>query len=163
MQGRTLTKHYKETVGWTNKLTKAILLAVIFVAQHLLEHKAVLLPWVCQKFLQAYEISYTGNINQVNLILEMGESSVMFSSRWPLKQLIGYLNPYMLCKCIHMKYGTILYRKGIDTLVSLSWALGACSSTHLDEAQSISESISKESRQRQCFMKQDVSAAWRNW
>ena len=54
---------------------------------------------------------------------------------------------HILCKCIHMKYGTILYRKGIDTLVSLSWALGACSSTHLDEVQS----ISKENRQRAVF------------
>ena len=64
---------------------------------------------------------------------------------------VAYLNPYILCKCIHMKYGTILYRKGIDTLVSLSWAMGACSSTHLDEVQSISESISKENRQRAVF------------
>ena len=32
-----------------------------------------------------------------------------------------------------MKYGTILYRKGIDILISLSWALGACSNAHSDE------------------------------
>ena len=29
----------------------------------------------------------------------------------------------MLYKCVQMKFGTILYRKGGDLLVSLSWAL----------------------------------------
>lgn len=30
----------------------------------------------------------------------------------------------MLYKCVHRKFGTILYQKGIDPLFSLSWALG---------------------------------------
>ena len=30
----------------------------------------------------------------------------------------------MSYKCIHKKFGTILYRKGGDPLISLSWALG---------------------------------------
>ena len=37
------------------------------------------------------------------------------------------LNPrrdHMKYKCIHKKFGTILYHKGSDLLVSLSWALG---------------------------------------
>lgn len=29
----------------------------------------------------------------------------------------------MLYKCVHVKFGTVLYRKGIDTSVSLSRAL----------------------------------------
>ena len=29
----------------------------------------------------------------------------------------------MLYKCVHIKFGTILYRKGADLLVSLSWTL----------------------------------------
>ena len=30
----------------------------------------------------------------------------------------------MSYKCVHMKFGTILYPKGVDLLTSLSWALG---------------------------------------
>ena len=49
----------------------------------------------------------------------------MFTSKWLLYQLIKYLNSYMLYKCVHKKFGTILYHKGIDVLVSLSWALSS--------------------------------------
>ena len=69
--------------------------------------------------------AYIDSIKSVKLILEFDESVVTFSSRWLLDQLIVYLNCYMLYKCVHMKFGTILYRKGIDPLVSLSWALSA--------------------------------------
>lgn len=31
-------------------------------------------------------------------------------------------------KCIHMKFGTVIYRKEGDLLTSLSWALGTLSS-----------------------------------
>jgi len=61
---------------------------------------------------------------------------VTFSGRWLLHQLIGYLDSYMLCKCVRMKFGTILYRKGVDVLVSLSWALscqGVQESTDKDD------------------------------
>lgn len=54
----------------------------------------------------------------------VGEGTVKFSSRWLLNQLFVYLSPYMSYKCVHMKFGTILYRKGVDLLTSLSWALG---------------------------------------
>ena len=109
----------------TDKLTKAVLKTVIYVANQFLLGKAVLLPWACQVFLQAYEIQHIGSIKSARVILETGESSVIFSSRWLLHQLITYLNSYMLYKCVHMKFGTILYHKGADILVSLSWALGA--------------------------------------
>ena len=55
--------------------------------------------------------------------VEMMECSVQFSSRWLLHQLIVYLDVYMMHKCVHMKYGTVLYRKGADILETLSWVL----------------------------------------
>ena len=104
----------------TDQLTKAILTSVIFVAKHLLVQKALLLlPWVCQVFLNIY----TGDLNSVQVTLEVGDSTVQFSSRWLLHQLITYLDVYMMHKCIHMKFGTVLYRKGGDILIALSWAL----------------------------------------
>ena len=109
----------------TDKLTKAILKAVTYVANHLLVEKALLLPWACQVFLEAYDVQHTGSIKSAKITIETGESTVMFTSRWLLHQLIIYLNSYMPYKCVHMKFGTILYRTGIDILVSLSWALSA--------------------------------------
>ena len=40
----------------TDKLTKAILEVVIYIARNLLMEKAVLLPWACKVFLQASEL-----------------------------------------------------------------------------------------------------------
>ena len=105
----------------TDKLTKAILETVICVANHLLLQKAVLLPWACNVFLQSYEQSAV-SCTSTKVTIETGDSSVMFTSKWLLYQLIKYLNSYMLYKCVHKKFGTILYCKGIDVLVSLSWA-----------------------------------------
>jgi len=107
----------------TDTLTSAILSSVLFVAKHLLPHKAVLLPWVCNVFLQAYGVVCTGDINSRQVVLEVGDRSVQFSSRWLLHQLIIYLDVYMMHKCTHMKFGTVLYRKGADMLSTLSWAL----------------------------------------
>ena len=115
-------KHTAEKT--TDLVTKATLAAVMYVAKHLLQKKAILLPWVCQVFLRAYGMNYTGSVNSVELSLELGESNVQFSSRWLLHQLIVYLDSHMLYKCVHKKFGTILFRKGIDVLISLSWALG---------------------------------------
>ena len=42
----------------------------------------------------------------------------------------------MMHKCVHMKYGTVLYRKGADMLTTLSWAL---STSHLADQWSWSE------------------------
>ena len=110
----------------TDKLTVSILSSVVFVAKHLLTQKAVLLPWACQVFLRAYNIHCTVDIKSVRI--EMKECNVQFSSRWLLHQLIIYLDAYMMHKCVHMKYGTVLYRKGADILETLSWAL---STSHL--------------------------------
>ena len=110
----------------TDHLTKAILSSVIFVAKHLLAQKALLLPWVCQVFLNAY----TGDMNSAQVSLEVGDSTVQFSSRWLLHQLITFLDVYMMHKCIHMKFGTVLFRKGGDILTALSWALSTPPSTN---------------------------------
>ena len=59
----------------------------------------------------------------------------MFSGKWLLHQLIEYLNSYMLYKCVHMKFGTILYRKGADVLVSLSWVFQSLSQDSTGEEQ----------------------------
>ena len=109
--------------GQANKYSQAILQTVIYVANHLLQEKAVLLPWACKVFLQSYESESTGSVTSAKVTVETGDSTVILSSRWPLHQLIEHLNYCMSYKCVHMKFGTILYRKGVDLLVSFSWAL----------------------------------------
>ena len=74
----------------TDKLTKAVLSSVIFVAKYLLVQKAVLLPWACHVFLQAYGVQYIDDIKSVQVNLEMAECNVQFSSRWLLHQLISF-------------------------------------------------------------------------
>ena len=102
----------------TNSLNKAILSAVIFVAENLVSQRATLLPLVCRVFLSSYcDTQPASSIKSIELILEVGEGSVKFTSSWLLNQLILYLNPYMSCKCVHMKFGTILYHKGGDIIV----------------------------------------------
>ena len=107
----------------TDQLTKAILSSVIYVAKSLLLQKALLLPWVCEVFLNAYGFQSTDGIKSI--ILEVGDSNVQYSSWWLLHQLIAHLDGYMMHRCVHMKFGTVLYRKGGDVLVALSWALNA--------------------------------------
>lgn len=104
----------------TDKLTRSILSTVIIVAEHILDEKAVLLPQISQTFLEIHEIPPTRTAN-----LEVGDTNIKFTSKWLLHQLLLYLHPYMVCKCVHRKFGTMLLRKGGDMLVSLSWALGS--------------------------------------
>ena len=122
-------KTWKNTVDSTDLLTSAVLSAVLFVAENLIQQKAVLLPWACQIFLQAYSDDQIGS-TPTELTLEVGESCVRFTSQWLLNQLILHLNQYKLYKCMHKKFGTILYRRGGDILTSLSWAL---SSSHTNK------------------------------
>ena len=95
---------------WVNKynnenidtLTKAILETVIYIANNLLLEKAVLLPWACKVFLQSYaEYGYTSCITSAKVTIETRDSSVMFSGKWLLHQLIEYLNSYMKVKMCH--------------------------------------------------------------
>ena len=113
----------------TGLLTVALLRSVLFVAEHMLQDKALLLPQACNIFLQAYRVNYTGSIRAVQLDLDIGDSSVKFSARWLLNQLIIYLSNYMSYQCIHMRIRTILFRKGGNILASLSYALSTAFQT----------------------------------
>lgn len=55
--------------------------------------------------------------------LQMEDSTVNFTSRWLLHQLIIKLGPFLVHKCIHPKIGTLIYRRGVDLTTCLSWAL----------------------------------------
>jgi len=57
-------------------VTKATVASVLYVAKHLLDKKAVLLPWTCRVFLEAYGLADVNSVNSVDLSLELGESSV---------------------------------------------------------------------------------------
>ena len=110
------------------------------MAEHLIHQKAVLLPWVCNVFLDTHSQALAGSKPTPSPILEVGESTVKFSSRWLLNQLILYLNQHMSYKCIHKRFGTILYRKEGDILTSLSWALSN-SNMHVDDDETIHATI----------------------
>ena len=100
----------------TSTLTKSILQAVLFVADNLLHQRAVLLPQVCQVFLQTHS-----RVEQASeLVLEVDNTLVKFTSRWLLHQLILYLNSFMEYKCEHRRIGTVLFRKGGNLFTSLS-------------------------------------------
>ena len=58
----------------TDTLTKSVLRAVLLVANHLLQQKAVLLPHISQVFLEAYGVSPSSMTN-VNLDVEQLEQS----------------------------------------------------------------------------------------
>ena len=111
--GQWITKYNSEN---TDKLIKAILAMVIYVTNHLLLQKDVLLPWACNVFLQLYEQSAISCTTSTKVTIETGDSSVMFTSIWLLHQLIKYLNSYMLYKCVHKKFSIILYHKSIEVL-----------------------------------------------
>ena len=100
----TWTVIYRDTTR--EKLTKSLLKAVLVVADHLLQQRAVLLPHISQVFLEAYGVPL---LDRVDLNLAVGDSSVEFSSKWLLHQLTMYLNAYMSYKCVHRKYGTVLF------------------------------------------------------
>ena len=84
----------------TDKLTKAVLRTVIFVAKVLQQEKALLLPKVVSVFMDIYSPEDKGE-----LYLELAEGDIKFSAKWLLKQLIIYLQPYMNYRCIIKKTG----------------------------------------------------------
>ena len=135
-------KHTCENTADT--VTKPTVAAVLYVAKHLLVGKA---PWVCRIFLESYGLTDSGNVNSLVLSLELGETSVQFSSRWLLHQLIVYLESYLLYKCVHKKIGTVLYHSGVDPIISLSWALStlqASNSCYNEPAKHDKSLLSKE-------------------
>ena len=107
---------------------KTVVMSALFVAGHLVQDKAVLLPQVCRYFLSSY------GVTTQNLTLEENDCTVKFSSRWLLGQLIILLNPHIQYTCVHKRFGTVLYRADGDILTCLSWALGSSSNaTEADE------------------------------
>ena len=51
----------------TDTLTKATLKVVLYLSESLLQQRAVLLPTVCQVFLETYGVSHSGSIASVEL------------------------------------------------------------------------------------------------
>lgn len=112
-------------------LNKSILEAVIFVARHLKQNKALLLSSASIIFTELYTGSkVTSNSSAIKLNLETDDSTTKFTSHWLLNNLIIHLNAYLEFKCVHRRFGTMLYRRNGDILTSLSWALGASTVTH---------------------------------
>ena len=106
----------------TTQLTQAKLTAVRYVANAIMSQHALLLPQVSKVFLKAYQPTTGVESNDINI--DTGDGTIRFTSNWLLNQLVLYFCINMSYKCIHKKFGTILYRKGGDPLISLSWALG---------------------------------------
>jgi hypothetical protein len=115
-----------------DSLSAAVLRAVLHVADQLLQDRALLLPTVCHTFLNTYGVHHSGTIKSLSLSIDVGESTVQFSSRWLLNQLLFHLHPFMSHKCVHMRIGTI-YRKGGNILASLSLALSQSESLDSNE------------------------------
>ena len=114
-----LISNLKTTPIKGDTLLVALNSTAIYVANHLLMQQALLLPHVSALFLQLY-----GTASDQSPNVETGESTIKYSSRWLLTQLILYLGIHMEYKCVHKKFGVVLYRRNGDLLKSLSWALG---------------------------------------
>ena len=115
-----------------SQLTRATLSTVVYVAKELLPQHALLLPHVSTIFREVYQCS-EASLSE-DLLLEVGEGTIKFTAQWLLNQLVVYLHRYMSFKCVHKKVGTLIFRKGGDTLVSLSWAMGKQKVCTHDEA-----------------------------
>ena len=89
---------------------------VITVANHLLQNKALLLPVASKLFIS----SYLSDTSETDIYLDLGDYTIKFSSRWLLNQLIAHLHSHIDYKCIHKKYGTVLFRRNGNLLHSLS-------------------------------------------
>ena len=92
-----------------------------FLGKELLEKRAVLLPTLSSIFIRVY----TGEDSpeETTVTVESEDGAIKFTSRWLLKQVRLYLHSHLEFKCVHRKYGTILYPKDADLLTCLSWAL----------------------------------------
>ena len=93
-----------------SQLTKAILTTVLYVAKEILPQNAVLLPEASDVFIEAFLLP--GASSSADLHLDLEEGTIKFTSQWLLSQLLIYLNKYINYKCIHKRFGTILFWKG---------------------------------------------------
>ena len=89
---------YKLSQEDTDKLTKAVLQAVLYVAKELANQRAVLLPVVLQVFLDTYQPDELSS--QVHL--DVGEGTIKYSTQWLLNQLIAHLQQHVSYKCNHL-------------------------------------------------------------
>ena len=119
----------------SDELTKAMLASVLYVADEFKNHRAVLLPHVSRVFIMKYQdLTSTDQSHFLeNQMLEGREGTIKFTSSWLLKKLKMHLNKHIECKCIHKKFGTILFKKGGDLLTSLSWALGSAKTDQIHD------------------------------
>jgi len=99
---------YTLSQGDTDKLTKAVLQAVLYVAKELSCQRAVLLPVVSQVFLRAYEPTHS-NISSNTVYLNVAKGTIKYSSQWLLNQLTAYLQHHMSYKCIHKRFGSAFW------------------------------------------------------
>lgn len=133
----------KDVISTTNKLLKlsnlsdtstmgnadrAIAITCKTLAQYFLNQQAVLLPSLGNVFLQCYFKDSDVTCND-NPTIELEDSIVHFTNKWLLQQLITKFGTSLSYKCVHPKFGTMLFRRDGDQLTSLSWALGTSSST----------------------------------
>ena len=96
----------KKTNENTDRLTKAILDTVMYVANNLLIlGKAVLLPYCMGQLSVSVCVWYWAcplyNINTKGFHSNKRKQFTFFSGKWLLHQLILYLNAWMLYKCTH--------------------------------------------------------------
>lgn len=114
-----------------NDIAQSALLAVaLFIANEIYNQRAMLLPQASKIFLKEYGAD---NDDMYNVNIEYNKTCIKYSSKWLLGQLIIILGVHMSYKCIHKKYGVVLYRNNGDLLCSLSWALGSINtSTHYE-------------------------------
>ena len=111
---------FKYADAETDKVTRTLLHVVLYIAREFVSQRAVLLPNISRMFCQEYDQENIAS----DLHLEVSEGTITFTSKWLLSQLILHFQDHIKYKCIHRKFGTVLFHKGSDLLVSLSWALG---------------------------------------
>ena len=111
---------FKYADAETDKVTRTLLHVVLYIAREFVSQRAVLLPNISKMFCQEYDQENIAS----DLHLEVSEGTITFTSKWLLSQLILHFQDHIKYKCSHRKFGTVLFHKGSDLLVSLSWALG---------------------------------------
>ena len=95
------------------------------MAHKLENERAVILPDVSKIFRTQYLAADSNPVNE-HTTLESSERTVNVSSKWLMRQLTVHLYPHIASKCVHKKFGTLIYKRGGgDLSTSLSWALGA--------------------------------------
>ena len=118
----SLIESWKATADDGDNVTKAVTHTLLYVASEFMHERAVLLPQASKVFLKAFNSE--NSMDQNEFVLEVKDGMVKFTSQWLLQQLIFHLQTHIEYKCVQKKFWTILFQKGGDFLMSLSWALG---------------------------------------